>query len=40
MDIIEQNKKKIQEKEALRRTPANLNPYYKEKVNEYLRDIR
>ena len=40
MDIIEQNKKKIQEKEALRRTPPNLNPYYKEKVNEYLRDIR
>lgn len=39
LDIIEQNKKKIQEKEALRRTPANLNPYYKDKVDEYLKRV-
>jgi hypothetical protein len=39
LDIIERNKLKMQEKELLRRSPANMNPYYKEKVDEYLRGI-
>ncbi len=39
LEMIERNKKKLQEKELLRRTPPNLSPYYKEKVDEYLRGI-
>jgi hypothetical protein len=39
LEIIERNKQKMQEKELLRRSPANMNPYYKEKVDEYLRGI-
>ncbi len=39
LDLIERNKQKMQEKELLRRSPANMNPYYKEKVDEYLRGL-
>ena len=36
LEMIERNKKKLQEKEMLRKTPPNLSPYYKQKVEEYL----
>ncbi len=36
LEVIERNKKKLQEKEMLRKSPPNLSPYYKNKVEEYL----
>ena len=39
LEMIERNKKKLQEKELLRRTPPNLSPYYKLKVDEYLKGL-
>jgi hypothetical protein len=33
-----ETRKKLQERENLRRKPANLNEYYQQKVEEYLRE--
>lgn len=36
-ELLMETRKKLQERENLRRKPANLNEYYQQKVDEYLR---